>query len=101
MATRSHRRKIAPRVRAEVYRRAGHRCEYCGLQFDPTPASIAGTHAPEQFELAFWLELDHIVPVLLGGLDTVDNLRAACSRCNRSRGVDAGDQWATQLQEAH
>lgn len=50
-----------------VAERAAHRCEYC--------------HAPEVvFTLRF--ELDHIVPISLGGLDTLDNLALSCRACN-------------------
>jgi 5-methylcytosine-specific restriction endonuclease McrA len=36
------------------------------------------------------LEVDHIVPVALGGRD-LGNLRVLCSRCNRSRGARLGN----------
>jgi len=29
---------------------------------------------------------DHIVPVSLGGKDSLDNLQTMCYRCNRSKG---------------
>ena len=32
------------------------------------------------------LEVDHIIPVSLGGPDTTDNLQTVCKECNRSRG---------------
>jgi hypothetical protein len=50
-----------------VAERAAHRCEYC--------------HAPEAiFTLRF--EVDHVIPVSQGGVDTPDNLALACRACN-------------------
>ena len=52
---------------AEVARRAGHRCEYCG--------------APEIiFNLSF--EVEHIVPTSRERLDDESNLALACRACN-------------------
>lgn len=43
-------------------------------------------------------DADHIVPSSLGGTTTLDNLRPACSRCNRSRGnrpASMSAEWTT------
>ena len=32
------------------------------------------------------LEIDHIVPIVKGGLTTEDNLQTSCWKCNRSKG---------------
>jgi HNH endonuclease len=52
---------------AQVALRAGHRCEYC--------------HAPEAV-FNFPFEVEHILPVVLGGLDAEDNLALSCRSCN-------------------
>ncbi|MFZ4657194.1 MAG: HNH endonuclease [Caldilineaceae bacterium] len=59
--------------------RARHRCEYC--------------HAPESV-FNFPFEIEHIMPLALGGLDDEVNLALACRACNlykgkRITGVDA------------
>ncbi len=52
--------------------RALHRCEYC--------------HAPESvFNLPF--EVEHIVPLSLGGDDEEANLALSCRSCNLYKGV--------------
>ncbi|MFD4444862.1 HNH endonuclease [Nocardia sp. NPDC058519] len=80
---------IADETRHAVYVRYGWACAYCSHQFVQVP-----TGAPEDEAAGIWLELDHIRPYSLGGDDTAANLRAACSTCNRRRGVDDLDLWA-------
>ena len=54
-----------------VAQRANYRCEYC--------------HAPQLvFNIEF--EVDHIVPVALGGSDDLRNLALACRACNLRKG---------------
>jgi len=36
--------------------------------------------------------VDHIVPVVLGGGHSLDNLRPACSSCNSSTGASVGNR---------
>jgi hypothetical protein len=83
---------IPTAVRRAVYERDGWRCVYCLHAFAPVTSG-----APEDEEFAIWLELDHRVPYSLGGADVVENLRAACSTCNRRRGVDDLDLWAEKI----
>jgi hypothetical protein len=64
---------VDARLRAEVTRRARHRCEYCLIQ--------------EQ-DAGFAHEVDHIVSRKHGGLSTSDNLAYACVLCNRYKGSD-------------
>lgn len=55
---------------ARLSERAGHRCEYCGLDF---------LASPENYKQ--W-QRDHIVPLWAGGKNEFDNLAAACRTCN-------------------
>jgi HNH endonuclease len=60
-----------------VLERDGWRCQICGRS---TPKRLRGTidmRAPE---------LDHRVPMALGGGHTWDNLQCACRRCNLDKG---------------
>ena len=63
---------ISLELRTFVRQRAGYRCEYC--QTHERISGIAG-------------EIDHIVPVKLGGESVPENLCLACSACN-------GRKWA-------
>lgn len=53
-------------TRRNVLRRDGHQCQYC--------------------ESRGRLTIDHVVPKSRGGLDTWDNLVAACVPCNHRKG---------------
>lgn len=59
--------------------RAGHRCEYC--------------HAPEHI-FNFHFEVEHILPLSLGGADAEANLALACTACNlfKSYLIEAFDE---------
>ena len=53
--------------RKNVLRRDGHRCQYCGK------ADVV-------------LTVDHIIPKAHGGVETWENLVAACVHCNNKKG---------------
>lgn len=61
-------RPASRRTRFKVLERDGYRCRYCGRSAD----DIA-------------IDVDHIVPVRLGGTDDLDNLVAACVDCNAGK----------------
>lgn len=65
---RPRRKGIGLRLRFSVLRRCNFRCAYCG---------VPSAHAR--------LEIDHVVPVASGGRSVVDNLVAACFKCNRGK----------------
>jgi hypothetical protein len=59
--------RIPARLNRLVVRRAGGRCEYCGL-------AQVGQEAT--------FHVDHIIPQLAGGPTTADNLALACVSCS-------------------
>ncbi|MDF1762997.1 MAG: HNH endonuclease [Oleibacter sp.] len=63
---------------AWLSQRAGHKCEYCGLDFFASVSSYKS------------FQIDHIVPVSKGGdPDSNDNKAVACKTCN----VDLKSRW--------
>jgi len=74
-----HRRQAPGQIsgsdRYEVLKRAGGRCELCGVSVEERR-----------------LEVDHIIPRKLGGTDDSSNLQALCWLCNANKGArDATD----------
>lgn len=59
--------------RRRVVRRAGGRCEYCGIGQD----DVASRH-----------QVDHVVAEKHGGPTTLENLALSCTLCNRRKGSD-------------
>ena len=65
---------VNKRLRFEVLRRDGFRCQYCGA-------------APAEAEL----QIDHVVPAALGGTDDPENLTTACGPCNSGKAATPPD----------
>jgi 5-methylcytosine-specific restriction endonuclease McrA len=62
------RREPIPRdVRRAVFERDGGRCVDCGSGFE--------------------LQYDHVIPLALGGANTVQNLQILCAPCNQAKGA--------------
>jgi hypothetical protein len=57
-------------LRYEVLKRAGFRCELCGIPADERA-----------------IEVDHILPRKHGGEDDLTNLQALCFKCNANKGA--------------
>ena len=63
-------------LRYEVLKRAGFRCELCGISADERA-----------------IEVDHIVPRKRGGEDDPTNLQALCFKCNANKGARDDADW--------
>ena len=63
------RRDRVPFTRANIFRRDGYACQYCGEAF-----------ASED------LTFDHVIPAVQGGPRTWENIVTACVPCNRRKG---------------
>jgi len=59
---------LTKKIRFEVFKRDGFRCQYCGK----TPPDVT-------------LEVDHIKPKSRKGSDDINNLTTACFDCNRGK----------------
>lgn len=59
---------ISPAMRARVLHRDRQTCRYCGNMDGP-------------------FEIDHVIPVALGGATKLWNLVTACCECNRKKGA--------------
>jgi len=65
------RKATSKRLRFEVFKRDAFTCQYCGAQ----PPDIV-------------LVCDHIDPVKLGGMTTIDNLVTSCESCNQGKAAN-------------
>ena len=74
-------RKGAPRdysiTNTKVFQRDGWTCQLCGC---PTPKELKGSHLPNA------PEMDHIIPIALGGGHTWGNVQCTCRQCNQAKG---------------
>jgi hypothetical protein len=66
---RKRKRTVSAKRRFEVLRRDGFKCTYCGAR-----ASASELH------------VDHVIPVVDGGSDELNNLVSACIDCNLGKG---------------
>ena len=67
-----YQRKSVPlTIRMEVFAKYEYRCAACGD--DPSNGTTR-------------LEIDHIVPVSMGGSNYIDNLQCLCRDCNAGKG---------------
>lgn len=70
-----------PLTRANVYKRDGYSCIYCG--------NVDRAR----------LTLDHVIPQSRGGKDTWENLVTACFRCNSEKANLTMEEWGKQNPE--
>ena len=78
------RKQISKKIRFEVFKRDGFKCQYCGAS------------APDII-----LHVDHIKPVSKGGKNTITNLITACSRCNLGKSdIELTDNSVLKKQKA-
>lgn len=61
----------------DILHRDGYRCMMCGVK---TPKRLRGSTEPNA------PELDHRIPMAMGGGHTRDNVQCACRRCNIAKG---------------
>src|SRR5215475_2674438 len=61
-------------TRARVRRRARNKCEYCKLHQTDSPLAA--------------LHVEHIIPKVHGGNDSLENLALACIDCNLHKGTN-------------
>ena len=54
---------------------ADRKCHWCGNVIEGTP------------------EVDHVIPLSRGGLNTIDNVVPSCHACNRSKATQLPSEW--------
>ena len=74
-----------------VYDKAGGHCRYCGKKLSWVNYGTPNGRGA-------W-EVDHSVPVALGGTHYLSNLWPSCIECNREKGTMTGPQYMRLFQE--
>lgn len=89
------------KMRKLVFERDDWTCQYCGYIILPVDdGERSGRYAPIG-PRGGYLELDHITPYAAGGLFIPENLRAACSDCNRKKSASTRyADWPARIQRA-
>lgn len=72
----------------KVLARDGWKCQICGV---PTPKRLRGTYEPNA------PEVDHIIPLAVGGTHTWGNVQCACRECNGKKGATIRGQLGLPL----
>jgi hypothetical protein len=67
-------RQVDEAIKWKVYKRDSYTCVYCGTSGIP-------------------MTVDHYHPQALGGITTLDNLRASCRKCNKLKANLTIAQW--------
>src|SRR6266567_7680083 len=75
-----NRRNIPPDVRREIFERDESCCQYCHKRLDEKE-----------------YEIDHLVPVALGGVHEMTNFVTACGECNRKKSDMTPEAFAAQI----
>jgi 5-methylcytosine-specific restriction endonuclease McrA len=73
------RASIHKSIKDKVKRRYDYHCAYCGCE--PTK-----------------LQVDHIIPVVMGGTDDIENLIPSCAPCNNYKSSWTIEQFRTNLE---
>lgn len=72
----------------EIFGRDRWKCQLCGIS---TPQSLRGSYDPRA------PELDHVIPLALGGAHTWANVQCACRACNIRKGAKALGQLGLEF----
>ena len=76
------RRRITKFEKAEVLMKTLGRCAYCGqmLSLDT-------------------MQVDHVIPIALGGADILPNMLAACVGCNKAKGALTVERFRAEVEK--
>lgn len=76
------RKRYSAEQRKIIYQRANGRCKLCGRKIELNNFS-----------------LDHVIPLSMGGADSMSNLQASCRGCNFQKSYFLPDQFFDRISE--
>jgi len=74
----------------DVFRRDNWTCQICGTE---TPERLSGLRLPNS------PELDHIIPLSVGGDHIESNVQCACAQCNRRKGARVPTRFLSKAED--
>jgi 5-methylcytosine-specific restriction endonuclease McrA len=77
------RRQFTRKEREKIWIQSERVCRYCKCSLESFTGDI--------------MHIDHIVPVVVGGTDDIENLTAACVTCNLSKNAKSEDDFLASL----
>ena len=77
------RKKQSKAEREKIYNKTNGKCAYCGCTLP--------------YEK---MQIDHVIPLNLGGCDTEENMLAACRSCNHRKGTLTVDKFRHSIEQA-
>lgn len=77
------RRQWTQKERERIWIQSERVCHYCRCKLESFSGDL--------------MHVDHIVPVVVGGTDEIENLTAACATCNLSKNAKSEDEFLAAL----
>jgi 5-methylcytosine-specific restriction endonuclease McrA len=74
-------------TRQHIFDRDGYDCYICNI-----PVDLTATHVQGQPGWEMYPHIEHVIPLSLGGDDTLQNVKIAHAKCNMAKGTQI---WAT------
>jgi 5-methylcytosine-specific restriction endonuclease McrA len=71
-------------TRQHIFDRDGYDCYLCNL-----PVELTANHIVGQPGWELYPHVDHVIPLALGGHDTLDNVKITHAKCNMAKGASA------------
>jgi 5-methylcytosine-specific restriction endonuclease McrA len=71
-------------TRQQLFDRDGYDCYLCNL-----PVELTANHIVGQPGWELYPHIDHVIPLALGGHDTLDNVKITHAKCNMVKGATA------------
>lgn len=76
------RKRLSKQEKQQVLQKTDHHCAYCGV------------------ELGFdGFQVDHVLPLRLGGKDEIENMLPACRSCNHYKRGNSLEGWRRMLEQ--
>jgi hypothetical protein len=75
---------VNKQTRQAVYNKFGGHCAYCGNEIEIKD-----------------MQVDHVIPKRIGGMDDINNLNPACRRCNHYKRASSIERFRTLLLTLH